>query len=286
MVSEETVRARIWPETEKLIAATLAEDDGAVRALLVPRSEAAILHHLFGFPVFDLLLKTVLGREQLALTRAIETEKGKYVHVEFVWPDPETGDGSYTAADIVSVRLCRYKGAWRVVAVNPAATDFPLTEPRAQHILLSAERAAGGRLPQEPWILPVALFAGSLQLPLRAGATTDPVLALLLPAMQQRTYGALSLSGAWRLWQDFKRTAEPDAGTPAAWAASVEFVINEQTLRELTQAAVTNYYRVGLTAMLPRIRQIKESLHIHGLDARYSALGGLQVVLRDKSNGA
>ncbi|MDT8307068.1 MAG: hypothetical protein RRC07_14145 [Anaerolineae bacterium] len=286
MVSEATVRTRIWPETEKLITATLAEDDDALRDLLVPRSEAALLHHLFGFPVFDLLLKTVLGREQLALTRAIETDKGKYVHIEFVWPDPGASDASYTAADIVSVQLRRYKGAWRVVAVNPAATDFPLTEPRAQGILVSAERAAGGKLPQEPWILPVALFAGSLQLPLRDRATAEPVLALLLPGMQQRSYGALSLVGAFRLWHDFTRKASPDPGDPAAWAGAVEFIMSEQNLRELTQAAVGKYYGVSLTAMLPRIRQIKEILNLHDLDARYSALGGTQVVLRDKSNGA
>lgn len=112
------------------------------------------------------------------------------------------------------------------------------------------------------------------------------MLPLLLTPMPQRAYGALSLLCAWRLWQDFERAAEPDASSPAAWAAAGEFAINEQTLRELTQAAVGKHYGVGLTAMLPRIRRIKESLRIHAVDVRYSALGGTQVVLRDKSNGA
>lgn len=283
MVSEATVRTRVWPATEKLIEATLTEDDDAVRSLLVPGSEAAHLHHLFGFALFDLLLKTVLGREKLGLTRAIETEKGKYVHIEFVWFDPDVDDGSYTAADVVSVQSRRYKKTWRVVAVNPAATDFPLTEARAQGILSSAEHAGGGQLPQEPWILPVALFAGSLQLPLRDEAIKDPVLALLLPAMQERAYGVLSVLGAWRLWQDFAHQAHPNADYPAAWAAAIEYIINEQTLRELTQAAVGKPYGVGLTAMLPRIRLIKEELGIDGLDVRYSALGGTQIVLGNRS---
>lgn len=43
MVSEESVRARISPETEKPVAATLAEDDGAVDALVVPRAQGILL---------------------------------------------------------------------------------------------------------------------------------------------------------------------------------------------------------------------------------------------------
>ena len=287
MATAETVRNVIWPVVEQLIDATVGEDDRALGALLVPRSEAAVLHRLFGSPVFDLLLKTVLGREQVAVTRAIETEKGKYVHVEFVWPDPAQEDGSYTAADLVSVQLRRYRAAWRVVAVNPAAADFPLTEARAQGILLAAGRhTPEGELPQEPWILPVALFAGNLQLPLRPKAVTDPVAALFLPGLQHRTYGVLSLAGAWRLWSDFRRTAKPELDAPAAWAAAVEFIMGEQTLRDVTQAGVGKHYGAGLPAMLPRIRQIKQSLNIEGLDARYSPRGGTQIVLKDGTEDA
>ena len=287
MATEATVRNIIWPVVERLVEATIAEDDRALGALLVPHSEAALLHRLFGSPVFDLLLKTVLGRESVAVTRAIETEQGKYVHVEFVWPDPAQVDGSYTAADLVSAQLRRYRAAWRVVAVNPAAADFPLTEARAQGILLTAGRhTSGGKLPQEPWTLPVALFAGNLQLPLRPEAAGDPVRALFLPGLQHRTYGVLSLVGAWRLWSDFRRAAQPELDPPAGWAAAIEFIMGEQTLRDVTQAGVGKHYGVALPAMLPRIRQIKQSLNIEGLDARYSPLGGTQIVLRDDKEDA
>lgn len=283
MATEETVRNDIWPVVERLIEAAASEDDRALGALLGPRSEAAVLHRLFGAPVFDLLLKTVLGREHVAVTRAIETEKGRYVYVEYVWPDTAQEDGSYTAADLVSVQLRRYKAAWRVVAVNPAATDFPLTEARAQGILLSARRRTPEGQAPEPWTLPVALYAGTLQLPLRPEAVSDPVRALFLPGMQQRTFGVLSLAGAWRLWSAFKRAARPDLGAPAAWAAAVEFIMSEQSLRDVTQAAAGKHYGAGLPALLPRIRQIKRSLSIEGLDARYSPLGGTQIVLKDRS---
>jgi hypothetical protein len=286
MVTEKTVREVIWPVVEQFVEAVVAEDDARLVARLVPRSEAAVLHLLFGLPVFELLLKTVLGRDRLAVTRAIETEQGKYVHVEFVWPDPTSEDNSYTAADLVSVQLRRYRSAWRVVAVNPAAADFPLTEARAQGILLTAGRhVPEGQVPQEPWILPVALFAGNLQLPLRPEAVSDPVSALVLPGMQHLTYGVLSLAGAWRLWHDYVRAARPELDAPGAWAAAVEFIMSEQALRGVTQGAVGQHYGVSLPAMLPRIRQIKQSLRIEGLDARYSALGGTQIVLRDGPGG-
>jgi hypothetical protein len=285
MATEETVRKEIWPVVERLIEATAAEDDEAIAALLVPRGEATIFQRLFGFPVFDLLLKTVLGRERLAVTRAIATEKGRYVHVEYVWPDPEQADGSYTAADLVSVQLRRHGAAWRVVAVNPAATDFPLTEARAHGIMLAAVRQIPEGQPQEPWILPVALFAGSLQLPLREGAARDAVSALFLPGMQHRAFGVLSLAGAWRLWADFRRAARPNLDAPAAWAAAVEFLMSEQALREVTQAGTGNHYGVALTALLPRIRHIKQSLALEGPDARYSPLGGAQIVLGEGRQG-
>ncbi len=285
MVSEKTVRARITPVAEQLIAATVAGDDNAVRALLVPGSEAVILHHLFGYAVFEILLKTILGRDRLLATRAIETEQGRFVHLEFAWQSPTADDADYTAADFISIQLRRYRSNWRVVAVNPAATDELMTEARAHSILAAAQRENGGSLPKEPWILPLALLAGSLRLPLRPEALDDPVVTLLLPGMQQRTYGAHALAGAWRLWQTFKRARQPDVDKPHPWAAAVEFIMSEQTLGETTQAAVGKQYGVGLAAMLPCIRQIKEALAIKGLDARYSPLGKTAITVRDDGAG-
>lgn len=281
MLSKQAVMEKIWPTVEALIRATLDEDNDAIASLLVPGSEAAVLHTLFGFPIFDLLLKTVLGREHVAVTRAVATEKGRTIHVEFVWPDTGAGDDGYTAADLVSVQCRRHKERWRVVAVNPAATDFPLTEPRAQGIMVTARRHDADDQALEPWLLPVALFAGNLQLPLRPEALADVVESLLLPGLQHRTYGVVALTGARRLWRDFKSRAAPELDNPAAWAAAAEFIMSEQTLRELTQAAVGKHYRVSLSALLPRIRQIKETVGIQGLDARYSSLGGTQIILRD-----
>jgi hypothetical protein len=123
MISQETVWKKIWPAVEQLIEATLAEDDEAVAALLFSGEEAAVLHDLFGFTVFDILLKTVLGREELAVTRAIETENGKYVHVEYVWPDPEAGDGRYTAADLVTVQLRKQRDPRREWPGTTRAVD-------------------------------------------------------------------------------------------------------------------------------------------------------------------
>jgi hypothetical protein len=285
MVSEETVWAEIWPTVEKLIEGTLDEDDPSVAALLVPGGEAAALHDLFGYVVFDILLKTVLGRDQLAVTRAIQTERGRYVYIEFVWPDPDAADGAYTAADLVTVQLQRHQGIWRIVSVNPAAANLPLTEARARGVLATSGDP-DGQLPQEPWILPVSLLAGNLQLPLRDGAVEDAVEERLLPGLQARNYGVLSLLAGRRLWRDFKAEATPEPGQPAAWAAAVEFILSEQNLRETTQAAVGKQYAVSLTALLPRIRQIKESLGVQGVDERYSALRRTQIVLKDDDANA
>jgi hypothetical protein len=287
MISPETVHQEIWPVVERLIQATVAEDDVAVKRLLLPNGQAAEMHDLFGHVVFDILLKTVLGRERSGLTRAIETERGRTVYVEYVWPDPEAAGGSYTAADVVSVKLGRRRRQWRVVEVNPASVELPLTGPRAQGILVTTRAIAEeGRVPQEPWILPVALFGGALQIPLRPAALGDPVEALFLPGLQHRAYGVISLLAARRLWREFSRKARPELERPAAWAAAVEFLVGEQMMRDVTQAAVARYYEVGLADILPRIRRIKETLAITGIDDRYTELRPTQIVFKDSSGEA
>jgi hypothetical protein len=301
MISQETVWQEIWPVVEALIQATLAENDEQVKVHLLPGGQAAVLHDLFGYPVFDILLKTILGRGRLGLTRAIETEEGRFVHLEYAWPDPEAQDNSYTAADVVSVKLQRHQKQWRVVEVNPANVDLPLTEARAYGILVSSKAlSTAGSVPQEPWILPVALFGGALQLPLRPAALRDAVERLLLPGLQHRTYGILSVVAGRRLWRDFRRKAKPtlkkeftaegakSAGKKgekgsavAAWAAAAEFILSEQNMREATQAAVAQNYQINLAAILPCIRQIKESLAIQGIDERYSSFRPAQIILKE-----
>jgi hypothetical protein len=279
-ISQETVWQAIWPTVEGLIEATLAEDDAAIRPLLIPGSPAAAAHDFFGHAIFDILLKTVLGRRQLGLTRAVETEKARYVHIEYAWPDPEAPDGGYTAADVVSVRLRQYRGRWRVEEVNPAAIDLPLTGPRARGILITSKAFSdSGAAPAEPWLLPVALYGGALQIPLRPGAMADAVERLLLPGLQHRAYGLMSQLAGRRLWRDFKKKGRPQLDNPAAWAAAVEFIMSEQSMREMSQAAVGQHYAVTLAQLLPRVNRIKKTLHIRGADDRYSALRPSQIIL-------
>jgi hypothetical protein len=282
MIEKEIVWNGIWPVVQAFVMATLEEDEAALKKLLVPRSRAAELYDLFGLNVFDFLLKTVLGRERLGLARAIETENGRFVYLEFAWPDPEAGDNSYAATDIVSVQMRKYRNNWRVADVNPANTDFPMTEPRAQSILLANQPLEGDEAAAlEPWLLPVTLFAGALQLPFQEAAFRDPVEALLLPGLQAHSYGLVSLIGGRRLWRDFRKKADPKLDHPAAWAAAAEFLMAEQGMREQSQAAVGQYYQVNMTALLPRIRQIKQTLALDGLHERYSPFGATRVLLPD-----
>lgn len=236
---------------------------------------------LFGSTVFDILLKTVLGREQLALARAIEVDGGRHVFTEFAWLDPAAGGRSFTTDDVVAVKVRRYRQGWRVVEVNPSTIEMLLTAPRAQTILAATKALdEKGELPAEPWILPLALYSGALQLPLRDEAMPDPVEALLLPGLQQRSHSVLTLAAGRRLWREFKKKGgEGEGDKPAAWAAAVELVMSEQAAREVTQAAVGQFYKVGLAALLPRVNQIKRTLNIQGLDERYTTIQTTHVIV-------
>lgn len=284
MIDEKTVWDDIWPVVEQLISATVAEDSRTLRQLLYPHGQAAGALELFGPVVFDILLKTVLGRDRLGLTRAIEGDGGDTVFIEYAWPDPAT-QGSYTAVDVVAVRLAAGGGGWRVVEINPAAADLPLNSMRATSILAGMQvMNEDGKLPSEPWVLPVALYAGVLQLPLQPGAAADPVEALLLPGLQARGFGFLPQLLARRLWRDFVTAAGDDfdpAERPGAWAAAVELIMGEQTNRGETQAAAGRHYRASLGAVAGRTQQIRRALNIEGFDARYSDFSTTEIVYKE-----
>lgn len=284
-ITQETVWQDVWPVVETLLSGTLSEDETAIRETLWARGEAAQLYDLFGHYVFDILLKTVHGRGNLSITRAIETDNGKFIHIEFVWPDPDAPEpGSYTAADLVSVKLRRYRQTWRIVSINPAAVDFPLTEARAAGILANTkELTPTNGLPAEPWILPIALYGGALQINLREAGLRDEVERTFLTRMQAKAYGILSLLGARRLWRDFQAKAKqivPIEETNA-WASAVTFIASEQALRQQTQAAVAQIYGVALSQIAPRVRHIKQTVGLTtGLDERYTAVQSEQIVLQ------
>ena len=196
MIDEQTVWDDIWPVVERLIAATLAEDPQAIRPLLLPGGQAADALDLFGFVVFDILLKTVLGRERLGLVRAIEADAGRAVFIEYAWPEPAAGRG-YTAVDVVAVRLARAADGWRVDEINPAALDLPLNSARSAGILAGTQAMSeAGKLPAEPWVLPVALFAGALQLPLQPGPPPTRWKRRCCPAYRRAALGCCHRSTA------------------------------------------------------------------------------------------
>lgn len=283
MINEQTVWDDIWPVVERLIAGAVAEDAQAMRQLLLPGGQAADALDLFGYAVFDILLKTVLGRERLGLVRAIEADEGAAVFVEYAWPDPGAGR-SYTAVEVVAVRLTQRGGAWLVDEINPASADLPLNSIRATSVLAGTQvMSDDGKLPAEPWILPVALYAGVLQLPLQPDAAADAVEAALLPGLQARGYGLLPLIYGRRLWRDFIAAARPELERPAVWAAAVEFIMAEQSNRAETQAAVGRFYRAPLGGVSGRAKQIKRVLGIAGPDPRYSDFATTQIVYNTES---
>ncbi len=282
MIDEQTVWDDIWPVVERLIAATATEDAPTIHQLLLPGGQAADALALFGPLVFDILLKTVLGRERLGLTRAIEGDGGREVFIEYAWPDPTTR-GSYTAVDVVAVRLAWVEEGWRVVEINPASADLPLNSLRATSILAGTQvMNDDGKLPEEPWILPVALYAGLLQLPLAPDAIAGPVEARLLPGLQARGYGLLPLIYGRRLWRDFVTAAAPEEDDrPEGWAAAADVVLGEQSNRSETQATVGRHYRATLGLVSARSNQIRRSLGITPFDERYTDLKTTEIVYKE-----
>ena len=279
MIEEKTIWEAVWPVVEQLIEATLAEDAATMRTLLTPNGQAAAMLELFDVYVYDILLKTVLGREQLGVTRAVETENGRFIHIEYAWPEPGSGQNNFTANDVVTASLTQVGERWLIDSINPSTLDLPLTGARARGIIATGQSLSeDGKVPGESWILPFALYGGLLKMNIQPDALADPVEELLLPGMQERTYGAMALVNGRTLWRDFKAANKPNLDKPATWAAAVEFIMSELELRNLTQAAVAKNHQVPLSTMVPRMKQIKKVLNIQKNDERYADLQSTQIV--------
>ena len=241
MIDEQTIWAEVWPVVENLIEATLAEDAATMRTLLTQDGQAAAMLDLFDVYVYDILLKTVLGREQLGVTRAVETENGRFIHIEYAWPEPGSEQQQlYRQRRSHRSRSPRWQSDWRVVSVNPSTLDLPLTGGRARGIIASGQSLSeDGKVPGESWILPFALYGGLLKMKLRpegladsGGRITDPRHAGALlwgDGFGLRPFPLARLQG---------NANKPKLDNPAAWAAAVEFIMSELELRNLTQAAV------------------------------------------------
>ena len=283
MITEQQVWDDIWPVVGQAIQAVLQEDNQALAQLLIPQALAADVLDVYGHHAFGFLLKTVLGRDSLGLTQAVETDNGRALHLEFAWPDPELGGNRFSGVDLVSVRLTQVDDSWHIVDINPAGLDAPLSSARARAALVTSQ-ILEEKVEPEPWLLPLALYSGMMQIQLAETAVRDAVEKLLLPGLQERGYGLISIVLGRRLWRDFVEVAAPPLNKPAVWAAAAEYLIAQQEKREVTQAAVGGHYEVSLPTFLPRIKQIQKVLNLQPVDERYSDLHTTQIVYEDEDD--
>ena len=270
---QETIINNVWPLVEQLVGATINEDGEAVANLLAPNEQAADMLELFGVAVFDILLKTVLGRGGVSVTQAIETDNDAYpiqgvshfIQIEYAWLTAEEGENQenqLTAVDAVSIKFMQVQNQWKAVEINPSSIDLSLTNSRARQILATVQiLSEDDKVPAEPWILPIALYGGMLQLPIEPAALQDEVEKQLLAGLQKRGYGVTILVDARRLWREFRALDKLDLKSADAgiWAAAVEYVMSELNQRNQTQSAIGKLYKVSLSDMGPCIKQIKKS---------------------------
>ncbi len=273
-INQDAVFNELWPVVTELLKATVAQDEKAMRKLIVASGNAAAILTLFGPIALDILLKTVYDRDNATLTYAIQTDKGRHVFLEYAWPDVSQ-DNLVGEEDFVYVRLRRVGDKWRVLDINPGQINAPMTPPRARGILLDNELIKSGRgVPPDPWVLPLAFLAGAIRLPIRADALADEVERLLLPHLQEQGHSLLALVNARQLWRDFRTKGKPVIDVPLAWAAVVEYLIAEQEMVQTGEAEVAAKYHVNPIIFGQRVAQVKKTLKIvaTGLDARYTSL--------------
>ena len=285
MITEQTVHDEIWPVVQSLIAATLAGDEKMARRQLVPNRPVADMLQMFGITALDIFLKTILMRGRCGVRQAILTDNGRFVYIEYVWEGGVSASNDlFTAEDSVTVKMRRYRDSWRADDINPSSIELLLSAPRARAIMFATDEfQKDGTFPQHPWVLPVALYSGLLQLPPLEQATEDAVETAVLAQMQGRNYEILAHVHARRLWRDFKRKVKMKKVRPSeagAYAAAVEFVMNEQTASDLELNALCDEYD-ALPQIAERfVKRIKQALKIEEMDKRYSTLMSEEVRIK------
>lgn len=277
MIDENSVQDEIWPMVQRLIAATVSGDDKTARRQLVPNRPVADMVQMFGLTSLDIFLKTVLLRARCGLRQAILTEDSRFVYLEYLWEGGQSaGNAIFAGEDSVVVKVRRYRDSWRIDEINPSSIELLLSAPRARALMFATDAfQRDGTFPQQPWILPIALYSGLLQLPPTAKASADAVEATVLAQMQSRNYEILALVNGRRLWRDFKRKIKMKRARPSessAYAAAVEYIMNEQTASDIELMALCEAYEALLPVSERFVSRIKQALKVSEIDPRYTTL--------------
>ncbi len=285
-IDSDFVRQRIWPVVVRLVQTITNEEPTEARRLLTPQGPAAMTLDLVGPLGLGILLKTfwIASHHRFRLTRVFVTTGQNDVYLEYNWEQEE----DYHLPSLiysVTVRLQGLDDAWQVVEINPAPMDAWFTSEDARSHLLELEQSAGQPLPPMDWLLPLALVAGRFPLPFQPEALRDEVEALFLPQLQLQGFGLYSWIGGRRLWRDFVAQAQPTFNEKdiSAWAAAAHYLMCEQDRVGMSQAAVGKLYNVPLASLLPRIRRLRQTLGVNGIDERYTSLRAIQIPVHPPS---
>lgn len=285
MIDRDIAVETLWPQARALLIAVLQGNEGDAHRLLDRDGSAAELLDLFGLPALEIVLKTVLERPQVGLSRVVVDEE-QFVYLEYLWLDDGAAvEDPFAHEGAVTLRMRQQDGRWAVYDINPDHSSRWLTECAARGQLASWRAQHNGALPQTPAVLAPAFLAGQLPLPLRPTGLADAVEQRLLPTMQQHGFGAYALLAARRLWRDFlaRRGDLPaaltaDPALAALWAAAAELAMSEQAGVQTTQATIAKAYGAPLTRLFGPLRQIKDALGIAGPVARYSPHTGVELL--------
>lgn len=268
MTIEESI-SDVWPRARLLLEKVLNRDEDGIDALLARGSKAWAVYDLHGLVGLEVLLKTLFGRSRVGLAQAIPQDES--ILFEFVWFRPDTLDDEYAPEDVVSVQMVRLYDRWELADINPAPLDEWMTSNQARDRLAERREAHDGQLPETADVLPLALLAGQMKLPILPTATLDEVERLLLTQMQAEQFGVMTLVAARQLWRDFNRRKSPRItdNTRKLWAAAVTFIMTEHVGIDATQGAVAQSYGAPLSKLFNALKVIRDTLNFEGADERY-----------------
>lgn len=275
---------RIAPLVREFVQALKEQDDGAIRRLLLPDSEADWQFRLFGMGPLIFLMYMHLECDEFVLPRFARRDRRQaLVEVGWVTGADRKGRAVYDPRRVSTATLQLQDGSWLVADLSPSSLDRPISVAGAQELL---QRVAEEGRAGEPLWFPAGVLTGAFQLKRLGQEPLDEVEESFVSGMEDSSFGVPEIVRAVRLWREFKEQARPTYRRPEGYAAAVEYVMVLFGFYGDSQAAIGERYGVSPASISGKWREIESVLGLSQFDSRYSIHedpgAGLEMMLRQR----
>lgn len=237
----------IW----RFFDAVIEEDRLALASTFVPNSDAALMHELFGTPALIAASGMLRGPCVIRIRRLLTLEDCIWLEGEQVSPEGDEVLG------YVVFRVEPFGERWRISEILPWRLE-------AVHYI--SER------PDPRSDDSVAIMLLSVGLSISPSAQLDEVEQRFVETMRNDNYPVTVITGAVRMWRDFREAGDTGMYSEGAWATAIQRAITLLCLLDEPIEQIALAYQADVGEAKRAYNEVVGSLGITYFDKRYSPI--------------